>query len=279
MKKTKGTGAMLFSMIAVIVIICLFIVAGNGAKKEAASKEIRVGLLLYRGDDTFISTLRSYIEEKAKEYERKEGIKVTLDILDAKSNQNTQNNQVDRMLELGCDALCVNIVDRFAASVVIDKAMAADVPVISQKEQVIDEPIHAGNAVYRMTCVSMGNPHAVVFVENVEDLNLEELGPQFEGNPCFPNRVNTEFIQVLDENRIRMRVWERGSGETFACGTGACAAVVASVLNGFTKDCVTVELLGGCLEIEWDTKGDTVFMTGPAATVFHGEIDVTKLEE
>ena len=104
MKKTKGTGAMLFSMIAVIVIICLFIVAGNGAKKEAASKEIRVGLLLYRGDDTFISTLRSYIEEKAKEYERKEGIKVTLDILDAKSNQNTQNNQVDRMLELGCDA-------------------------------------------------------------------------------------------------------------------------------------------------------------------------------
>ena len=129
------------------------------------------------------------------------------------------------------------------------------------------------------TCVSMGNPHAVVFVENVEDLNLEELGPQFEGNPCFPNRVNTEFIQVLDENRIRMRVWERGSGETFACGTGACAAVVASVLNGFTKDCVTVELLGGCLEIEWDTKGDTVFMTGPAATVFHGEIDVTKLEE
>lgn len=156
---------------------------------------------------------------------------------------------------------------------------AADVPVISQKEQVIDEPIHVGNAVYRMTCVSMGNPHAVVFVENVEDLNLEELGPQFEGNPCFPNRVNTEFIQVLDENRIRMRVWERGSGETFACGTGACAAVVASVLNGFTKDCVTVELLGGCLEIEWDTKGDTVFMTGPAATVFHGEIDVTKLEE
>ena len=156
---------------------------------------------------------------------------------------------------------------------------AADVPVISQKEQVIAEPIHAGNAVYRMTCVSMGNPHAVVFVENVEDLNLEELGPQFEGNPCFPNRVNTEFIQVLDENRIRMRVWERGSGETLACGTGACAAVVASVLNGFTKDRVTVELLGGGLEIEWDRKRDTVFMTGPASTVFHGEIDVTKLEE
>ena len=148
MKKTKGTGAMLFSMIAVIVIICLFIVAGNGAKKEAASKEIRVGLLLYRGDDTFISTLRSYIEEKAKEYERKEGIKVTLDILDAKSNQNTQNNQVDRMLELGCDALCVNIVDRFAASVVIDKAMAADVPVIFFNREPVEEDMNRWEKLY-----------------------------------------------------------------------------------------------------------------------------------
>ena len=164
MKKTKGTGAMLFSMIAVIVIICLFIVAGNGAKKEAASKEIPVGLLLYRGDDTFISTLRSYIEEKAKEYERKEGIKVTLDILDAKSNQNTQNNQVDRMLELGCDALCVNIVDRllelgcnalcvnivdrFAASVVIDKAMAADVPVIFFNREPVEEDMNRWEKLY-----------------------------------------------------------------------------------------------------------------------------------
>ena len=148
MKKTKGTGAMLFSMIAVIVIICLFIVAGNGAKKEAASKEIRMGLLLYRGDDTFISTLRSYIEEKAKEYERKEGIKVTLDILDAKSNQNTQNNQVDQMLELGCDALCVNIVDRFAASVVIDKAMAADVPVIFFNREPVEEDMNRWEKLY-----------------------------------------------------------------------------------------------------------------------------------
>ena len=148
MKKTKGTGAMLFSMTAVIVIICLFIIAGNGAKKEAASKEIRVGLLLYRGDDTFISTLRSYIEEKAKEYERKEGIKVTLDILDAKSNQNTQNNQVDRMLELGCDALCVNIVDRFAASVVIDKAMTADVPVIFFNREPVEEDMNRWEKLY-----------------------------------------------------------------------------------------------------------------------------------
>ena len=152
MKKTKGTEAMLFSMIAVIVIICLFIVAGNGAKKEAASKEIRVGLLLYRGDDTFISTLRSYIEEKAKEYERKEGIKETLDILDAKSNQNTQNNQVDRMLELGCDALCVNIVDRFAASVVIDKAMAADVPVIFFNREPVKEDLMQWDQLYYVGC-------------------------------------------------------------------------------------------------------------------------------
>ena len=139
---------MIFSIVAVMLIICVFILAGNGAKKEAVSKEIRVGLLLYRGDDTFISTLRSYIEEKAKEYERKEGIKVTLDILDAKSNQNTQNNQVDRMLELGCDALCVNIVDRFAASVVIDKAMAADVPVIFFNREPVEEDMNRWEKLY-----------------------------------------------------------------------------------------------------------------------------------
>ena len=148
MKKTKGTGVMLFGMFAIIVIIAVFILAGNGAKKEAASKEIRVGLLLYRGDDTFISTLRSYIEEKAKEYERTEGIKVTLDILDAKSNQNTQNNQVDRLLELGCDALCVNIVDRFAASVVIDKAMAADVSVIFFNREPVEEDMNRWEKLY-----------------------------------------------------------------------------------------------------------------------------------
>ena len=139
---------MLFGMFAIIVIIAVFILAGNGAKKEAASKEIRVGLLLYRGDDTFISTLRSYIEEKAKEYERTEGIKVTLDILDAKSNQNTQNNQVDRLLELGCNALCVNIVDRFAASVVIDKAMAADVPVIFFNREPVEEDMNRWEKLY-----------------------------------------------------------------------------------------------------------------------------------
>lgn len=148
MKKTKGTSAMLFSVIAVVAIICLFVLAGNEVKKEAASKEIRVGLLLYRGDDTFISTLRSYVEEKAKEYERIESIKVTLDILDAKGNQNTQNNQVDRLLELGCDALCVNIVDRFAASIVIDKAMAADIPVIFFNREPVEEDMNRWEKLY-----------------------------------------------------------------------------------------------------------------------------------
>ena len=148
MKKIKGTGAMIFSIVAVMLIICVFILAGNGAKKEAVSKEIRVGLFLYRGDDTFISTLRSCIEEIAKEYERTEGIKVTLDILDAKSSQNTQTNQVDRLLELGCDALCVNIVDRFAASVVIDKAMAADVPVIFFNREPVEEDMNRWEKLY-----------------------------------------------------------------------------------------------------------------------------------
>ena len=116
-----------------------------------------------------------------------------------------------------------------------------DVPVVSDKDKVVDEPIVIDDKEYRITCVSMGNPHAITFIENTDDLKIETIGPKFENNPIFPDRVNTEFIQVLDRNTVKMRVWERGSGETFACGTGACATVVACVLNGLTDDKVTVE--------------------------------------
>jgi diaminopimelate epimerase len=125
-----------------------------------------------------------------------------------------------------------------------------------------------------VTCISMGNPHCVIFVENVEDLNLEYLGPKFENHEVFPERVNTEFVQVLSETEIKVRVWERGSGETLACGTGACAAVVATVLNGLTGRGVLVHLPGGDLNIEYDQANDRVFMTGPAETVFSGEIEI-----
>ncbi|MDE7132667.1 MAG: diaminopimelate epimerase [Lachnospiraceae bacterium] len=139
------------------------------------------------------------------------------------------------------------------------------------KEGVIDEPITVQGKEYKMTCVSMGNPHAVVFMDNVTDLEIEKIGPHFENHERFPNRINTEFVKVLDRKTVQMRVWERGTGETLACGTGCCATVVACVLNGLTDDTVTVKLLGGEIEITWDREADLVYMTGPAVTVFEGE--------
>lgn len=125
---------------------------------------------------------------------------------------------------------------------------------------------------YPVTCVSMGNPHCVTPVNDVDGLKIETIGPDFEHHPAFPDRVNTEFIKVLDRNTVQMRVWERGAGETWACGTGACAVAVACILNGWTEDSVTVKLRGGDLQIEWDREQNTVFMTGPAEVVFDGEI-------
>lgn len=148
------------------------------------------------------------------------------------------------------------------------------IPVLSDKEILVGEPITVGDKEYQVTCVSMGNPHAVVFVEDTKNLPLEVIGPKFEHHSMFPERVNTEFIHVVDRNTIEMRVWERGSGETLACGTGACASVVACVLNGFTDSEVTVKLLGGDLRIRYDQDNNTVFMTGPAAKVFDGEIEL-----
>lgn len=146
------------------------------------------------------------------------------------------------------------------------------IPVIAEGDRVIQEPVMVGDELYFMTCVSMGNPHAVVFTDHVMDLKLDRIGPLFENNSRFPNRINTEFVQVIDRNTVMMRVWERGTGETMACGTGSCAALVACVLNGLTSDAITVKLLGGELFIEWDRAENVVYMTGPAVTVFEGEI-------
>ena len=146
------------------------------------------------------------------------------------------------------------------------------IPVAVKGSRVVDEPLLVDGKEYRMTCVSMGNPHAVIFVdEDVKNLPLEKIGPSFENHTCFPKRVNTEFVRVIDRHTAEMRVWERGSGETLACGTGTCAVAVACVLNGLTEDAITVHLLGGDLYIEWDREKNTVYMTGPAEAVFDGE--------
>ena len=148
------------------------------------------------------------------------------------------------------------------------------IPVLAEGETVVNQPIFMEDEEYRMTCVSMGNPHAVVFAEGVADMKLEQIGPLFENHVRFPERVNTEFVEVIDRQNVCMRVWERGTGETLACGTGCCATAVACVLNGLTDCKVTVKLLGGELLIEWDREKNIVYMTGPATTVFEGEIEL-----
>ena len=151
---------------------------------------------------------------------------------------------------------------------------AVDIPVRSEKEQVIDEPVMVDGKEWKITCVSMGNPHAITYIDDMKNLEIEKIGPKFENHEIFPDRVNTEFVHVIDRNTVEMRVWERGSGETLACGTGACAVAVSSILNGLTEEEVTVKLLGGDLKIFWDRTENKVYMTGSATTVFDGEISL-----
>ena len=178
----------------------------------------------------------------------------------------------------GIKTLVLNVEDEKVKTVRVNMGTpilkSKDVPVVSDKEQVIDESIKVNDKEYRITCVSMGNPHAVTFIDDTDSLEIEKIGPLFENNEIFPDRVNTEFIQLVDRNNIKMRVWERGSGETLACGTGACASVVACVLNGLTENKVTVSLLGGDLFIEYNQEENVVYMTGPATISFTGNIEV-----
>lgn len=150
----------------------------------------------------------------------------------------------------------------------------AEIPVKtdSSMDSFINQPLDVDGNTFMVTCVSMGNPHAVVFVDDTKSFDIRKYGPVFETHPAFPEQVNTEFVQVISRNEINMRVWERGSGETLACGTGTCASVVACVLNGKTDEKVTVHLLGGDLFIEYNRDNGTVWMTGPAEIVFDGEI-------
>ena len=161
---------------------------------------------------------------------------------------------------------------------------APGIPVVADVSPVVAESIHIrvegigdyaeSGGDYEMTCVSMGNPHAVVYIDSTDDLRIETIGPLFENHSRFPNRTNTEFVQIIDPEHVKMRVWERGSGETLACGTGCCAVCVAGVLNGCTAPKLEVQVLGGSLLIEWDREENLVWMTGPATTVFEGTISV-----
>ena len=158
---------------------------------------------------------------------------------------------------------------------------AKEIPVVSDNEKVISETINVLGNDYKMTCVSMGNPHAVVFMDDykdqlgdIETFDIETIGPAFENHERFPKRVNAEFVKIIDRKTVRMRVWERGTGETLCCGTGCCATATACILNGLTDDEVTVNVTGGKVIIRWDKQTGHLFMTGPARVSFVGEIDI-----
>lgn len=178
--------------------------------------------------------------------------------------------------DAGIKTLELNVKDGVCETIKVDMGAPiltpSEIPVKFDGERMVAESVVVDGKSYEMTAVSMGNPHCIIFVDDVNPLNLIQDGPAFEKNPIFPEGVNTEFIHVISRNEIDMRVWERGSGETFACGTGACASVVASVLNGKCDESVKVHLLGGDLDIVYDRDKNTVFMTGPATIVFEGEI-------
>lgn len=177
-----------------------------------------------------------------------------------------------------CLTLYVNEATNKVDAVKVDMGKAilkpADIPVADDGDRFIAKPVVVDGVSYDMTCVSMGNPHAVVFLPEIDSLDLEKIGPSFEHHPLFPNRVNTEFIRVIDDHTLQMRVWERGSGETFACGTGACAAAVASVLNGYCKreQEILIHLRGGDLRIIYHND-ESVTMIGPATFIFEGKME------
>ena len=192
--------------------------------------------------------------------------------------------QISVATRSGIKYLDLTVKDRKVSQVKVNMGApiltASQIPVVSEKEEVINEPLEVNGETYYITAVSMGNPHAIVYMTDVDHLDIEKIGPSFENHVAFPDRVNTEFVEVLDEHTVKMRVWERGSGETLACGTGACAVAVASILNERVDSDkpVTVKLLGGDLEIYWNRQENLVYMTGPATTVFDGEIDLSFLK-
>ncbi len=177
----------------------------------------------------------------------------------------------------GIKTLKLNVENGKVKTVTVDMGepvfQAEKIPVLSKKEIVQGLELKTQDRTFLVDCVSMGNPHAITEVSNLENFEIEKYGPIIENDKHFPNKTNVEFIQVINQNKVRMRVWERGSGETFACGTGACSVAVSCILKKLTERKVTIELLGGNLQIEWKEKDNHVYMTGPATTIYEGEFE------
>lgn len=190
----------------------------------------------------------------------------------------TEKTQITLETLAGIKILDLNVKDGAVQTVRVNmgtpELTPENIPIASPLGRFINEPVEVLGKSYGMTGVSMGNPHAVTFIDDTDSLEIEKLGPHFETHKLFPRRINTEFAQIVDRNTIKMRVWERGAGETLACGTGACATLVAASLNGLTGDEADLILLGGTLHIKWDREENKVYMTGPAEFVFDGTITI-----
>ena len=190
----------------------------------------------------------------------------------------TDKKEITVMSDAGIRTLQLNVADGKVRSVRVDMGAPAfeaeSIPVTADTPEVVNADWEAAGRCWKATCVSMGNPHLVVLCEDPRKLDLEKIGPVMEKDLRFPEGVNTEFVSIESDNEVRMRVWERGSGETLACGTGACAVTAAMVRSGLTDRRITVHLTGGDLEIEWNRENNCIYMTGPAVTVFEGEIEI-----
>lgn len=190
----------------------------------------------------------------------------------------TKKTKVSLETLAGKKILNLHVVDGKVDTVTVDMGepilRGVDIPTIFDLPTVVSQPIVVSGKKILTTCVSMGNPHSVVYVDDVDSLDLEKIGPSYEYHPAFPHKTNTEFVEIHNRSEVKMRVWERGAGETMACGTGACAVAVASALNGFTDRDVCVKLRGGDLHIKWSEEDNHVYMTGPATTVFEGEVEI-----
>ena len=188
----------------------------------------------------------------------------------------TNKTEVSIETLAGIKTLILNTIDGKVETVRVDMGEpileAEKIPVISNEKPVKNLVLEAEEKQFKFACVSMGNPHAITIVDDTKNFNVEKYGKVLEINKAFPRKTNVEFVQIVDRQNIKMRVWERGAGETLACGTGACATAVACNLNGLTDRNVKIELLGGNLEIEWNKEDNHVYMTGPAVTVFDGEL-------
>lgn len=193
-------------------------------------------------------------------------------------NKFTQKTTVNIETLAGIKVLELRLKDGLVDQVRVDMGepvlKGEQIPVNVSADRVIKHPVQILDKTFYITAVSMGNPHAVSYIDDVDGFDLHKYGPVMETNELYPRKINAEFVQVIDNKTLKMRVWERGAGETLACGTGACAVLVASVMNGLVERASTVKLLGGNLFIEWNEKDNHVYMTGPAVKVFEGEITI-----